>query len=355
MYGEIRKMQYLEFIKETHKLNKAKEHELNAIFEKISEIEIDRNLDIAQINPDEYPDIIYQVFDVQRFTYFRQLFYRLHQYREFVFDKGLLDIKWLFMYQTNPKSLSGEDLFDIFKELREKYDPEIIFYTPDYLCKYLEKYLYPMLLMNEEIYSSYLHDGMAIFSERLQIIYAILAYLGVKKEHRCSIPKSSFIITDDSIMFFADRRLTHYIKGYTKDLLSECLEAGSVLFLRDTAKHGIMPIYKDLNRVTFLSYFSDETPNDMIKRSNTMYNKFSRDIKDSVRKIPSLGNIEFQGIIAEICRRINSDNILNTNLNIITLFNYLTNSKLSFGDIRAYEVTREVQYRYKYMLEHNLF
>lgn len=353
MYGEIRKIQYLDFIKTTHKLNKAKERELQAIFEKISKIENDRDLDIAQINPDEYPEIIYNTFDVQRFTYFRQLYYRLHQYREFVFDKGLIDIKWSFMY-SKIKTLNGDDLFDIFQNLRQKYDPEIIFYTPDYLCQYLEKNLYPNLLAKEMVYSSYLNEGLAIFLERLQIIYALLTYLGIDKDNRCSISKSSFIGTDNAIMFLANKRLPIYITGYTWQILNDALNADYLLFLRDTAKHGIMPVYKELHKIAFLSYLSDETIDDMKKRSNSMYIKFSRDSKDGICKIPSLGNIAFQGVLFEICRRINDDEALNTHTNIIKLFNYLTNSKLSSSDVMAYEIIREVKYRYTYMLNHNL-
>ena len=354
MYEEIRKQKYFDFVKSTHKLSKAKERELEAIFEKISEVEINRNLDIAQIDPAEYPEIIYQTFDIQRFTYFRQLYYRIHQYREFVFDKGLLDTKWLFIYNKEPRSLNGEDLFNIFLDLREKFDPEIIFYNTDYLCKYLEKYLYPILLLQEDSFASYLQEGVAVFAERIEMVYAVLTYLGVEKENRCAIPKSSFINSDNSIMFLANKRLPIYISEYTREIINKVLNADFMLFLRDSSKHGVIPVHQELHKITLLSYAADETIDDMKKRSNVMYMKFSSRSQNGIRKIPSLGNIAFQGVISEICKRIHSDEALNTNTNIIKLFNYLTDSKLSFGDIGAYEVTREVDYRYKYMLEHNL-
>lgn len=361
MYGENRKYRYLNYLSGNSgddlffDLQLKPVRDMNSLLEKLAMVEEREGQDIAQINPKRYPRILFEIIKSQRFSYFQKTYQQLLDYRDFVFQHGLIDIKYQFKgFESYTEATTSKELLAEFAQLQKEFHEDTIFYTANDLYYYLVEQVYASNIDNAQN-NDYLQNETVISNDELTMLYILLHYHGIERDELCSINKRNSIqwISDKEALIYI--KLNKYIiKGFTLQLLKKATKTTYVTFRR-----GRGFALQQLNDKYLFTYENDDidSKEGFVKRSNKIANKFSKDCELAAINSPTLSSIYFQGALYRVCEHLHRDQIDFLDPHIVNLFKkyyYSDNTKNPTYHVEL-EVVNEVKSRYKYLTENNLW
>lgn len=361
MYGKNVKDMYLSYLSGNSEdiinvnLQLKPVRDMSSLFEKLAHIEEERGEDIAQINPAEYPRILFQIIKFQRFSYFQRIYQQLLDYREYVFEKQLIDIKYLFKgFQSYEAATSSRDLLVDFKNLQKEFQQETIFYTANDLYDYLNEQVYSNNITNIQN-NEYLQSNSVISNDELTMLYVLLHYHGIDRDELCKINKKSDIVwLDNKDPYIIIKLRKYFIKGLTVNLLKKAAAATYVTYRRGRG-YALQP----LNGLYLFSYEDDDiqTESGFTKRSAKIANKFSKDCELAEVDSSTLSDIFFQGALYRVCEQLYKDGIEFFDLHIAQIFKkcHYNDSAKNLPYHVEIEVVKEVRERYQYLSVNDLW
>lgn len=328
VYNESLKLKY---IGSNKSFSDKYKRDMWTIFEKISRCEIKKDIDICNQSPYDYPEILFQSMEFQRFSYFREIFLKLMNYRAFCFESGdIIGTIYFSNLAMHPTDVIGTDeLYGFFKTNMEKYNPFGVIYTPDGLYKTLISELYNGC--GAITTSVSLHDYVArktVTLDELTVLYVMLQYFGICSEDCGDIRRKdvTFNAEEGSYTILVHNKI-YEITGKTIGLLEKCLNARFI-----EKRHGFVSKTVQLSYDYLLVLSDDEGSEGRGKRMKKYYSKFAKDSTMVDIRIPTISNIRFYGDIRRMCNFVKSGKVqCDTDDDILELYSAILGKRIKFG------------------------
>jgi len=318
-----------------------KQKPLKSIFENIENEEVKNDTDISYCNTEEIISIIFNNFNIQRFSYFVSVYDVVMGYKQFCLDNDLVDkMKFYSNYeQVSQIKYSTDDLFKIFYNNISKIET---YSTPDELYRFLCNNIYFTDPIKENEYDK-LH-GNTISIMGMEICFLMLNFYGIANTESIMLPRISvYILSNNKVKITTDKK-DYIITGNTAKLIIKVFSANRIRILR-----GEKDFFKNLN-AKYLLAFEDDNSEILLKKRVTKYKvKYSADCVRSEHKVyPTYNDITFNGAIYSMVE-YTKNNKCSINFNdrneILNLYKKITGS-----NVQNYMMKYEIIARYKMML-----
>ncbi|MEY8366566.1 hypothetical protein AALA22_13085 [Anaerovoracaceae bacterium 41-7] len=263
MFNEEHKTIYLNTIQSDNKRK-----DFQRIFNVFEPIEEEKNMDICDMNPREYLEVIPKICINPKFYRFSIIMSLILEYRSWCEIKGIMKdpFKW------KRERITANDIYAIYRKVYD--DSSVMLIDQEVLYRKLTNQLYPDY--NSD-YSKSLLISNIISMSNLTAIYVILVSCGIKPDDVINMKKNQVSIENSEISY---RDIKIKIPDILKSDLNELLQCDRVLVTRN----NIVP----LNEGFLVAFDSAE------KVKNKFYGKLTRskrkmDLEISLSKLFDVG------------------------------------------------------------------
>lgn len=327
---------------------------LASFFESIEPVEQEKNIDICNLNPDDYPIYISQAVQCDRYSYFLNLFSMLTKYREYCRMKNYINPILFFTnntgisesYKDNNKMLSW--LYGRYKEycLKDKQ----YFYTGDQVIDYVAQFYQELDIYNFERLRA--DESTYLTQEEIITLYLCLVFFGIPQDLITTIEKNNIIFSKNAYSYpkativLPNSNNTCAITGKAVSLLKRAVTA---TYVQTIAMGPHSDDYKliYLNDVYLLCLDEDYSLELAQKRSKKIYYTYYKHIqatKDNgyaFENDGSVKNFKFQGIIHRMAIAVlkmkQSGIDLNDSQDILLLYEKIANKQ-----VRSYPLKHQI-------------
>lgn len=353
MYNEQQKLAYIDQC-----LSNEKKQRFKTLFERLDPAEIEFGCDIAEVNVNDYPDILLRFMPIHRFPQFKRYYNDLCSYRLFCWNRGFIsDEAWI---KNNPsefnKAISAPELIDLFNQYLVHKNVDNIFCDPDILYNYLHENIFTKA--GEMRSSLYEISERKLNLDEFTLLYVMLNFFGICGNDLAELRIDN--ITSNETFPISTQEDLIYLKGQCYKITGKTSR-----LLRKRLNNVILSYYRGASNAEtsfalhskYLMLLEIDDPKDGQKRINKHYTNYAnriRELKQANVFIPTISNIIVGGEIYRLCSKvITSEQETNTIIKltkeeIIQRYNWISKKPVSSTNAKQ-EIVRRYEHTYNYM------